>query len=237
MKNKLVLLSICISCIQLVLAQSDSDDLGVQEVQITEFFVPKIPLSTRIETIPTLKDTIKTTHPISYNPVNKRFASKLALTPIKAAKIKGHALPKIHRAYVYGGVGNMSLPTARFFYNSDRDRKTIYGIEMGYVESFANVKSAYNELQKISAAFRKTDFSIYAKKDLGFGILSAYAVRQGRLFQSYGYDPQAHNASEELNQQYWGYSSIRFMLEGKQNTKIGPKYSTKIFAYDLNERT
>ena len=64
--------------------------------------------------MPTLKDTLERI--ISFQPIDKKFESKLTLKPIQAAKIKGRPLPKIHRAFIYGGVGNMSMPTSRIYY-------------------------------------------------------------------------------------------------------------------------
>ena len=49
---------------------------------------------------------------------------------------------------------------------------------------------------KVSAAFRKTDASLFAKTHLDVGILSAHLQRQGRQFQAYGYDPSLYNLKE-----------------------------------------
>lgn len=237
MNNKQIIIAICLAFSQMIWAQNESDNLGVQEVQITDFFIPEIPVSSKIESIPTLKDTIQTSHRINFYPLNKPYEGKLTLEPIKAAKIKGQSVPKIHRAYVYGGVGNMSMPTSRFYYNSDRDRKIIYGLELGYVESYSKIKSSFTDLQKVSAAFRETDFAIYAKTDTDFGVLSAYASRLGRQHQAYGYDPQIYNLEESLSQQYWGYSSLSLSLQSKESDKNKLRYFTKLYAYDLNEFT
>ena len=237
MKNKLILITVCLVAVQLIWAQNNPDDLGVQEVQITDYFIPEIPPSSKIERLPTLKDTIQTSHQITIQPINKEFESKLALIPIKAAKIKGQPLPKIDRILISGGVGNMSMPTSKIYYNSDRDKNTIYGIGLAYVESYANIKSSFDEMQKVSAAFRKTDVSLFAKTDLDIGILSGRLLREGRLYQAYGYDPTMFNLAEELTQQYWGYSSFNIVLEGKTANTNMPRYTTKLTLYDLNEYT
>ena len=237
MKNKIILISVLLTLTQFVRAQTNPDDLGVQEVQIIDYFIPKIPLSSKIESMPTLKDTIRTSHNVSFQPIDKKFESKLTLKPIQAAKIKGQPLPKIHRTFIYGGVGNMSMPTSRIYYSSDRDRTFIYGLELGYVESYSKIKSSFDELQKVSAAFRKTDASLFAKTHLDVGILSAHLQRQGRQFQAYGYDPSLYNLKEEVSNQYWGYSSLKVVLESNQNTNALPRYLTKLVMSDLNEYT
>lgn len=237
MKNNIILISTLLVLSQFIWAQTNSDDLGVQEVQITDYFIPQIPLSSKIESIPMLKDTIKTSHNVSFQPHNKQFQSKLKLNPIKAAKIKGQQIPKIYRTYVYGGVGNMSMPTSRIYYNSDRDKSVIYALELGYVESYAKIKSRFDELQKVSAAFRKTDASIFAKTNLDFGVLSAQVQRQGRQHQAYGYNPIQYEINDEWTNQYWGYSSLSFTLESKQSSNSFPGYVTKFLMSDLNEYT
>jgi hypothetical protein len=118
MKNKITLLSVLIVLcnISAYSQTNDNDDLGVQEVQITKSFIPQIPSATKINLSPTLSDTIKTSKRVSYFPIHKRFKTNLNLNPIKAAKIKGEPISKLYNTYIYGGVGNMSMPTSRIYY-------------------------------------------------------------------------------------------------------------------------
>ena len=166
MKNKIFTI-ICISIGVLLeinaFAQSD-ENLGVQEIQVTESFIPDVPEANKLTDIPTLSDTIKTVKNVSYSPINKRFESQLKLNPIKAAKIKGEPLNKLYHTYIYGGVGNMSMPTSKLFYSSDRNKSISYGLSLSYIESYSDVKSAFDEEIKVSAAFRETDFSAFLKK-------------------------------------------------------------------------
>lgn len=238
MKNKTFLLTGIVMAALLsfnTYAQSD-EDLGVQEVQVTESFIPDVPEASKLADIPQLFDTIKTDKNVRYTPINKRFESQLKLKPIKAAKIKGEILDKLYHTYIYGGVGNMSMPTSKIYYSSDRDKSFTYGLSLAYVESYANVKSSFNEDIKVSAAFRETDFSAYAKKDFKFGIANAYLSRQGHLFQAYGYNPNL-NLEEKFTQEYWGYSSMSLSLQSKNTDKSKPSYFAKLHAYDLNEQT
>ena len=217
------------------LAQID-DDLGVQEIQVTKSFIPSIPEANKLLDIPTLSDTIKISKLVSYSPINKRFESQLSLSPIQAAKIKGEPLSKLYSTYIYGGVGNMSMPTARLFYSSDRNKSLSYALSLGYIESYANVNSVSDKDQKVSAAFRETDFSTYLKKDFDFGIFNANISRQGNLFQAYGHNPSL-KLEEKLTEEYWGYSTLSLSLQSKNTDKGKPSYYTKLFAYDLNEKT
>jgi hypothetical protein len=241
MKNKITLLSVLIVLcnISAYSQTNDNDDLGVQEVQITKSFIPQIPSATKINLSPTLSDTIKTSKRVSYFPIHKRFKTNLNLNPIKAAKIKGEPISKLYNTYIYGGVGNMSMPTSRIYYSSDRDKKTTYALALGYKESYADIKSSFDENQKVSAAFRETDFAVYAKTDLDVGILNAYINREGRIHQLYGYDPTVFKLDENLltNQQYWGYTSFSISFKSKPSENGKPTYFTKLYAYDLNENT
>jgi hypothetical protein len=238
MKNKIFTI-ICISIGVLLeinaFAQSD-ENLGVQEIQVTESFIPDVPEANKLTDIPTLSDTIKTVKNVSYSPINKRFESQLKLNPIKAAKIKGEPLNKLYHTYIYGGVGNMSMPTSKLFYSSDRNKSISYGLSLSYIESYSDLKSAFDEEVKVSAAFRETDFSAYVKKDFDFGILNAYASRQGNVFQAYGYNPNL-KLEEKFTEEYWGYSTMSLSLQVKNTDKSKPTYYAKLFAYDLNEQT
>ena len=220
---------------QSIFAQTDGD-LGVQEVQVTESFIPDVPEVIKLADNPKLSDTIKITKSVSYKPLKRRFETQFKLNPIKSAKIKGEPLSKLYHTYIYGGVGNMSMPTSRIFYSSDRNKSLTYGLVLGYVESYSNVKSAFDIEQKVSAAFRETDFSAYVKKDLDFGIMNAYISRQGNIFQAYGYNPNL-KLEERFTQEYWGYSTMSVSLQSKNTDKSKPSYYAKLFAYDLNEQT
>ena len=218
-----------------VLAQSD-EDLGVQEVQVTEYFIPDVPEAIKLADKPMLSDTIKVNKNISYKPLIRRFESQLKLNPIKSAKIKGESLSKIYNTYIYGGLGNMSMPTSKIFYSSDRNKSFNYGFTLGYLESYSDVKSSLDNKQKVSAAFRKTNFSTYVKKDFDFGIINTFFSRQGNVFQAYGYNPNL-KLEEQITQQYWGYSSVSMSLQSKNKYNSKPTYYAKLFAYDLNEQT
>ena len=238
MKNKILTLFYIFGLVLLgqnILAQTD-DNLGVQEVQVTESFIPNVPNAIKLADVPKLSDTIKTTKNVSYNPLSRRFESQLKLNPIQSAKIKGEPLSKLYHTYIYGGVGNMSMPTSKIFYSSDRNKSLTYGLALGYVESYANVKSAFDKEQKVSAAFRETDFSAYIKKDFDVGIMNAYFSRHGNVFQAYGYNPNLQ-LDEKFTQEYWGYSTMSVSLQSKNTDKSKPTYYAKLFAYDLNEQT
>ena len=138
--------------------------MGVQEIQVTEYFIPDVPEAIKLADKPILSDTIKVNKNISYKPLFRRFESQLKLKPIKSAKIKGEPLSKIYNTYIYGGLGNMSMPTSKIFYSSDRNKSFSYGFNLGYLESYSDVKSSFDNKQKVSAAFRKTNFSSYVKR-------------------------------------------------------------------------
>ena len=128
------------------------------------------------------------------------------------------------------------MPTSRLYYSSDRAKSLSYAMSLGFIKSNANLKSAFDKDQKVSAAFRETDFSAYIKKDFEFGIFNANVSRQGNIFQAYGYDPSL-KLDEKLTEEYWGYSTISLSLQSKGTDKSKPMYYTKLFAYDLNEKT
>jgi len=238
MKNKTILLFYVLGFVvigQSIFAQTEGD-LGVQEVKVTESFIPDVPDAIKLANNPKLSDTIKVTKNVSYKPLNRRFDSQLKLNPIKSAKIKGEPLPQLYHTYIYGGLGNMSMPSSKIFYSSDRNKSLTFSLVLGYVESYSDVESAFDNEQKVSAAFRETDFSAYVKKDFDLGIMNAYFSRQGNVFQAYGYNPDS-KLEEKFTQEYWGYSTMSISLQSKNRDKSKPTYYAKLFAYDLNEQT
>ena len=77
----------------------------------------------------------------------------------------------------------MSMPTSKIFYSSDRNKSLTYGLALGHVESYSDVKSAFDNEQKYRQHL-ETDFFAYVKKDFDFGIMNAYFSRQGNVFQA-----------------------------------------------------
>ena len=94
------------------------------------------------------------------------------------------------------------------------------------------VKSVFDQQQKVSAASRKTDFSLFFKKDFDGGIFNANISRQGNIFQAYGYDPN-FVLNETFTEEYWGYSTLRLSFIDDNIDKNKLSYSAKLFAYDL----
>ena len=215
-------------------AQTEKD-LGLQEVQVIDSFIPVVPSADKLMDIPQLVDTIKLNKNIIYSPLNKYLKGRLKLNSIKAATIKGEPLSNLYKSYIYGGFGNMSMPTSKIHINSDRNKTLSYALLLSYKKSYADVKSIFDENQKVSASFRETDFSAFLKKDFEPGIVNAFISRQGHMFRAYGYNPSL-NLSKESVEEYWGYSKAIISFQSKNKYNNRPLYYAKLFACDLNEK-
>lgn len=227
MKNKIFVLLIFISCFSF----AQEPDLGVQEIQVTESFIPSVPLANKIMDLPQNQDTFKVETKVEYFLNSKQYLTSYNVDTISPAKIKGEPLSKLYSTYLKLGLGNNALPNADFFYNSTRDKSFNYGIRLGFWQSYMNAKSEFLN-DRVAADARQTNFNLFAKKVFDFGSLKTSFSREGNNLLAYG-TPSI--VDEELLNQYWGYSNFDISLESNKKQRFN--YFAKLFVSDVNEQT
>jgi len=227
MKNKIFVLLIFISCFSF----AQEPDLGVQEIQVTESFIPSVPLANKIMDLPQNQDTFKVETKVEYFLNSKQYLTSYSVDTISPAKIKGEPLSKLYSTYLKLGLGNNALPNADFFYNSTRDKSFNYGIRLGFWQSYMNAKSEFLN-DRVAADARQTNFNLFAKKVFDFGSLKTSFSREGNNLLAYG-TPSI--VDEELLNQYWGYSNFDISLESNKKQRFN--YFAKLFVSDVNEQT
>jgi hypothetical protein len=227
MKNKIFVLLIFISCFSF----AQEPDLGVQEIQVTESFIPSVPLANKIMDLPQNQDTFKVETKVEYFLNSKQYLTSYNVDTISPAKIKGEPLSKLYSTYLKLGLGNNALPNADFFYNSTRNKSFNYGIRLGFWQSYMNAKSEFLN-DRVAADARQTNFNLFAKKVFDFGSLKTSFSREGNNLLAYG-TPSI--VDEELLNQYWGYSNFDISLESNKKQRFN--YFAKLFVSDVNEQT
>ena len=227
MKNKIFILLIFISCFSF----AQEPDLGVQEIQVTESFIPSVPLANKIMDLPQNQDTFKVETKVEYFLNSKQYLTSYSVDTISPAKIKGEPLSKLYSTYLKLGLGNNALPNADFFYNSTRNKSFNYGIRLGFWQSYMNAKSEFLN-DRVAADARQTNFNLFAKKVFDFGSLKTSFSREGNNLLAYG-TPSI--VDKELLNQYWGYSNFDISLQSNKKQRFN--YFAKLFVSDVNEQT
>ena len=227
MKNKIFVLLIFISYFSF----AQESDLGVQEIQVTESFIPSVPIANKIMDLPQSQDTFNVETEVQYFLNSKQYLTSYSVDTISPAKIKGEPLSKLYSTYLKLGLGNNALPNADFFYNSTRNKSFNYGVRLGFWQSYMNAKNEFLN-DKVAADARQTNFNLFAKKVFDFGSLKASLSREGNNLLAYG---TTSIVDKDLLNQYWGYSNFDVSIESNQRQHFN--YFAKLFVSDVNEQT
>ena len=129
MKNKVLIILLIFSSFNL---WAQEQDLGVQEVDVVEQFVPMVPATRKIVDIPKIFDTLKVHKKVHYSTLSKQYQTVYQIDTIRAAKIKGEPIPRLYQTYLKLKLGNTALPSFEGYYNSLRNKQSSYGVEVGY---------------------------------------------------------------------------------------------------------
>ena len=227
MKNKIFVLLIFISYFSF----AQESDLGVQEIQVTESFIPSVPIANKIMDLPQSQDTFNVETEVQYFLNSKQYLTTYSVDTISPAKIKGEPLSKLYSTYLKLGLGNNALPNADFFYNSTRNKSFNYGVRLGFWQSYMNAKNEFLN-DKVAADASQTNFNLFAKKVFDFGSLKASLSREGNNLLAYG---TTSIVDKDLLNQYWGYSNFDVSIESNQRQHFN--YFAKLFVSDVNEQT
>jgi hypothetical protein len=227
MKNKIFILLAFISGISF----AQESGLGVQEIQVTESFIPIVPIANKIMDLPQTQDTFKVNTEVEYFLNSKQYLTSFNVDTISPAKIKGEPLSKLYSSFIKLGLGNHALPYADFYYNSRRDKSFNYGLRLGFWESYLKTKNDFTD-NRVSTDSRQTNLRLFAKKIFDFGSLKASLNREGNNLLAYGVTSEV---DKSLLNQYWGYSTFDISIES--NAKKYVDYFAKVFVSDVNEQT
>jgi hypothetical protein len=210
---------------------AQESDIQIQEVQVTESFIPTVPIANKIMDIPQSQDTFEVNTAVDFFLNSNQYLTSFGVDTIKAAQIKGEPLINLYNTLINVGVGNYFLPNADFFFNSTRDKTLNYGLRLGYKESYMNVQNDRID-KRVDADSRHTNINLFAKKIFEFGTVDANLNREGNNFLAYGTTSEV--GKESLNQ-YWGYSNFDVTL--RSNERKHTNYFAKVLVSDINENT
>ena len=149
-KNKLIVLYVLILLFALPISAQDVNLEVAGKREIEPFY--------RITKQPKLVDSIIPTSEIQYPLLNLKYKTIFALDTIKTAKIKlVDKMSTLDKAFVRIGIGSTIMPLLDAYYNSERSRKTLYGIHLHHLSSFGRIKGY------APAQFDKSTIQLFGK--------------------------------------------------------------------------
>jgi len=95
----------------------------------------------RITENPAVVDTVIPSPTVQYPLLSRHMQTDIIVTPIEPSKVKlVDKLDKLYPGYVRLGIGNYASPLAEIYYNSMRNRRVNYGVNIKHNSSFGNIK-------------------------------------------------------------------------------------------------
>ncbi len=235
MKNSKRYISIAILLIFVSFNLAAQEKLDRDSFVIVKEFVPTLSQSAKIRINPEIQDTHHLDLNLKYDFLQREIETDFHPEPIKAAKLKGEPLVKLHRNYLILGYGNNNTPLAEYYFNQLRSKKVSYSVSGRHLSS--------NGISDIE----NSDFS-HNK----IGLTGNYYTRKwtfsGRMnyrydhVNYYGFDaalPGLDIPTAELNQdvlQFYNSFDIALGLGNNQRDTIGLRHYSEISYKSITDR-
>ncbi|NDF59490.1 MAG: hypothetical protein EB100_00240 [Crocinitomicaceae bacterium] len=158
-----------------VFAQIEEEEEDI--VEIVSKVVRTVEPSFRMIEAPKIIDTTIPVKTIQYPLLNLKQENVVKVDPILPANIKlaENKLSKLYNGYVRLGIGSPLMPLGELFYNNNRSKKNIYGIELNYLNSLTNLEKT------APSKFDRTYLNAYVG-----AIQTKHSVRADIFYKNYG---------------------------------------------------
>jgi hypothetical protein len=158
-----------------IFAQIEEEEEDI--VEIVSKVVRTVEPSFRMIETPKIIDTTIPVKTIEYPLLNLKQENVVKVDPILPANIKlsENKLSKLYNGYVRLGIGSPLMPLGELFYNNNRSKKNVYGIELNYLNSLTNLEKT------APSKFDRTYLNAYVG-----AIQTKYSVRADILYKNYG---------------------------------------------------
>jgi len=157
-----------------------------KEVQVVRPYEPSISDAFKLNQMPRIEDTIKTTPTFNYNLALRPVTTDFPVNPIPAAKMVSEPLLPVYKGYVKFGFGNYTSPLAEVYYGNERSKDYSYGVWLKHHSSFGSVTLLNGE--KSDAPFSQTSFNTFGKRIFDKSVLAVNAGYNLHTYNFYAYD-------------------------------------------------
>lgn len=174
----LLLLAVIISCSGNMIAQP-----GNNKVIIQSKFTPSINDASKINTSPTLKDTVYQTPDFKYKIEERKLETPFKVAPIRPARLVGEPLNKLYPNYVALGMGNYLTPYFEFYHSKLRSRNIKYGVHLKHFSSAGKIDNF------AFPAWSQNIAEVYGSKFWKKSVFNVNVGYQRDVNHSYGFLP------------------------------------------------
>ncbi|HRG58483.1 MAG TPA: hypothetical protein PK323_05955 [Bacteroidia bacterium] len=215
MKNlKLLLLVLFISTA--VKAQTgEGNSLNAGQVNVIQDYKPTLADAVKINTNPTVNDSVPPIPKLEYSNLNKTFVTDYKVEPITPAKMKGEPLQKLKNNYLKVGFGNYFTSNLEAYLGSGRSKKMNYSFSGKHFSSAGNIKN--HGYAGFSENNLKAQNSIFVPDH----VIHLNAMYKNNSMHYYGYNTDSNLVKPDYNksQNRQIYNLIDFNGALVQNTR------------------
>ncbi|MCF0206076.1 MAG: TonB-dependent receptor [Bacteroidales bacterium] len=204
-----------------VMAQEDGT-LQEQTIVIFNDFTPILKDASRIQSTPTILDTIKVEPKFEYSVMPTMYKTSFTPSKIPAATIKGETLKPLNTGMVKVGFGNYTSPFFEGFVNSKRQKNYVIGLNAKHQSSFGKIKNSLD--QKIYSGYDDSRVEAYGKKIMAKSVLSGnvYFSSNGRNY--YGYNPAVYGDVSTIDWTVFDYADKKDEIEKQRFNRAGANF-------------
>ncbi len=164
---------------------------GQNTVVIQGVYTPTIGEASKLNTSPTLTDTVYKTPVFKYSIMEKKLNTPFKVAPIKPAKLLGEPLNKLYSNYVALGMGNYTTPYFEFYHSKLRSRSTKYGVHLKHMSSAGKINDY------AFPGWSDNQVEIYGSKFWKKSVLDASIDYQRNVVHAYGFEPNNYSAIDQ----------------------------------------
>lgn len=155
---------------------------------VVKAYEPTLVDAKKIHFEPSIEDTVKIDHDLTYRFISTSVEVKAELQAIEAARIKSEPLMKLYNGYAKLGLGSNYTPWAELYYHNLRSDEYSIGTHLKYTH--------FNGIDDIEHTDRSDgDFSIYGKR---FWKTNTLETEVGYDFSNFSYYGIPKELNEEL---------------------------------------
>ncbi len=155
----------------------------VGEVRIVHGFDPVLTDAFKINTKPTIVDTVSSQPKMNYHIEPTFFETQYTPLPINPAKVSGEPITRLYRNLIKVGFGNYNTPYFELFLNNTRSSNTSIGAHIKHINSTGSIKNhAY-------PGYANSEIELYGKKIFSKYTLEGSADFNRDQVQYYGFNP------------------------------------------------
>lgn len=187
MKNiKFLSLSMCLVCMNIVLAHPLHAQDRNEEVTIIAPYKPTISDANKMNFQPSISDQGNMMPAVEFSLRSKLYETKVNPKPIEATKKPTDPKKKLLRNLIRAGFGNYVTPYFEFFANSRQSSKHAFGVHLRHISSYGDIKDY------APSDYSQSDVQVYGKKFIGDHTFSANIFYDHDIVHYYGFMPDEY---------------------------------------------